>query len=370
MIKKKKLFYLLSFFLLVLIIEAASWSLVNFINNHPLIIKSKNFYRLGKINNEFNEYSNFIPYIDDSLKFEKNLKNNINKNLFFKTHKKFDKQNNENILIQGDSWAAAGYEFANNNINNISKEKKFGVINAGKISYSISPMNVQLDILTKKFNIKPTIIIAIIDQTDLGDELCRYKDLRKVINGKVVVRPVPPGEPGFYTLHSLFSKYEVLTSSLPFTIRLIKYEILNNQIVKRMKTSKNKCGYKDILGILKTDISDHDLNYWDNIFNEYINNVFSNSDTKHLILVTHPHKYHLNGDYVSDINNLVSNNVRKSQHKDKITLLNPFQDYKIKKINEIFIEDDTYSHLQPNYITNYYLPKITIKIQVPKWSGI
>tara|TARA_A100000164_G_scaffold213748_1_gene189448 strand:+ start:371 stop:1426 length:1056 start_codon:yes stop_codon:yes gene_type:complete len=318
-------------------------------------VKDKLKYGIAKLGNK-KEVNNFI---NSNIKTLHHLKRHINietNNLSSLIYSKIG-FGNKKILIQGDSWAEL-LEKDPKNRDVFLDIPNTQFLLAGTSSYSPSLMSAQLNTIRSQFGESPETIIAIIDQTDLGDELCRYKNLREVINGKVVVRPVPPGEPGFYTLHSLFSKYEVLTSSLPFTIRLIKYEILNNQIVKRMKTSKNKCGYKDILGILKTDISDHDLNYWDNIFNEYINNVFSNSDTKHLILVTHPHKYHLNGDYVSDINNLVSNNVRKSQHKDKITLLNPFQDYKIKKINEIFIEDDTYSHLQPNYITNYYLPKI------------
>mgnify|MGYP001273510521 CR=1 FL=1 len=318
-------------------------------------VKDKLKYGIAKLGNK-EEVNNFI---NSNIKTLHHLKRHINietNNLSSLIYSKIG-FGNKKILIQGDSWAEL-LEKDPKNRDVFLDIPNTQFLLAGTSSYSPSLMSAQLNTIRSQFGESPETIIAIIDQTDLGDELCRYKNLREVINGKVVVRPVPPGEPGFYTLHSLFSKYEVLTSSLPFTIRLIKYEILNNQIVKRMKTSKNKCGYKDILGILKTDISDHDLNYWDNIFNEYINNVFSNSDTKHLILVTHPHKYHLNGDYVSDINNLVSNNVRKSQHKDKITLLNPFQDYKIKKINEIFIEDDTYSHLQPNYITNYYLPKI------------
>ena len=33
----------------------------------------------------------------------------------------------------------------------IMLEKKFGLINSGKTSYSISPMNIQLDILINKF---------------------------------------------------------------------------------------------------------------------------------------------------------------------------------------------------------------------------
>ena len=64
---------------------------------------------------------------------------------------------------------------------------------AGTSSYSPSLMSAQLNAIRSQFGELPETIVAIIDQTDLGDELCRYKDLRDIINGKVIVRPVEPG---------------------------------------------------------------------------------------------------------------------------------------------------------------------------------
>ena len=37
-------------------------------------------------------------------------------------------------------------------------------------------MNLQLDVLEQDFKIFPDVIIAYIDQTDIGDENCRYKN--------------------------------------------------------------------------------------------------------------------------------------------------------------------------------------------------
>ena len=39
-------------------------------------------------------------------------------------------------------------------------------------------MQLQYEILEKDFNIKPNIVVAYIDQTNIGDELCRYKNNR------------------------------------------------------------------------------------------------------------------------------------------------------------------------------------------------
>ena len=52
-----------------------------------------------------------------------------------------------------------------------------GLINSGITSFSPSAMTSQLDILQREFEIIPNIIIAIIDQTDIGDELYRYKNV-------------------------------------------------------------------------------------------------------------------------------------------------------------------------------------------------
>ena len=93
------------------------------------------------------------------------------------------KDNKKNILIQGDSWIEQLNETENFNsfkeIYNFTNINNLGFINSGITSYSPSLMQIQLNILEKDFNIKPNMVIAYIDQTDIGDELCRYKYNRK-----------------------------------------------------------------------------------------------------------------------------------------------------------------------------------------------
>ena len=43
-------------------------------------------------------------------------------------------------------------------------------------------MSLQLDVLEQDFNIYPNIIVAYFDQSDVGDEICRYKN-KKVFDG-------------------------------------------------------------------------------------------------------------------------------------------------------------------------------------------
>jgi len=87
------------------------------------------------------------------------------------------KKNNDNYLIQGDSWAEymVFKDKIRNSLISIAKEKKIGIINSGISSFSPSPMKIQYKILEEEYKIKPDYLISIIDQTDIGDELCRYK---------------------------------------------------------------------------------------------------------------------------------------------------------------------------------------------------
>ncbi len=61
------------------------------------------------------------------------------------------------------------------------------MINGGIASFSPTPMKIQLDLLNQDFDLKPDVIISFIDQTDIGDELCRYKSKLKRNNQKKVV---------------------------------------------------------------------------------------------------------------------------------------------------------------------------------------
>ena len=91
-------------------------------------------------------------------------------------------ENKNNILVQGDSWIEQLNESEESksykNFYNFVINNNLGLINSGTTSYSPSLMQLQFNILEKDFNIKPNIVIAYIDQTDIGDELCRYRHSR------------------------------------------------------------------------------------------------------------------------------------------------------------------------------------------------
>ena len=133
------------------------------------------------------EYSKIVHHLRDSDgrwdikgKPENYLFSIINK---FSADKK-------NVLLQGDSWIeqlSGANKTSANLIKNFAKNNNLGIINGGTSSHSPSLMQLQYKILEKDFNIRPNIVVAYIDQTDIGDELCRYKDKRVYDNNNVLI---------------------------------------------------------------------------------------------------------------------------------------------------------------------------------------
>ena len=100
------------------------------------------------------------------------------------------------VLFQGDSWMEQITFSLDNNfisaelVQKFKSNKKVAFINGGTGSYSPSIMNLQLDVLEHDFKIFPNIIIAYIDQTDIRDENCRYKNNKVYKDG--VLKSIQP----------------------------------------------------------------------------------------------------------------------------------------------------------------------------------
>ena len=87
-----------------------------------------------------------------------------------------DKSFEKLLLIQGDSWSEQISESppSKSMLKEFSKIKKINIVNSGITSFAPSLMHVQYKILKRDFNITPSALIIYIDQTDIGDERCRY----------------------------------------------------------------------------------------------------------------------------------------------------------------------------------------------------
>ena len=337
----------------------------------------------------------------DTLKFNKNYSNKLHhlrdadgrweikskpENYLFSTINKFS-INTDNILLQGDSWMQQlnedYYKRSYNLINNIAKKNNFGLINAGVTSFSPSLMQVQYGILERDFNIKPNIVVAYFDQTDFGDELCRYKDKRiyDKNNNLIAVKKEYYSRATYdYTKIFYISEITLLYDStlirtFKFTNFFIKYGFL--RFIDKSKSIK-KNGWKNINDskcrvpiILKylSNSNDNEVSFFEDRIKDYINLLINKEYIEKIILVTFPHKEHLYNGY--DISNNeknhysinVSNIIEKIvKNEKKIYHLNFSKlifERKIHLDNNAFVLYDLASHLKEKYHATIFTQEIT-----------
>ena len=203
----------------------------------------------------------------------------------------------------------------------------------------------QLRILNRDWGINPDIIISIFDQTDIGDELCRYKNYRVIsASGDIIVKKFEKNSiDEVYNYSHFLDRHKIFYSNDLKFIKIIK--LLNQQIKKKKSIkSKPKCSFDVIQNYLKKPLSIEDKKYLEDMVNQYIKNVFQYHTVDKLIIVTHPHKQHFQGIYKLDIGDIIEKVVEESNYKEKIILIN-FTKKNILNIND-FIADDPASHLK------------------------
>ena len=306
-------------------------------------------------------------------------------NYLFSTVNKFS-INTDNILLQGDSWIQHMTEMYNkkshNLINNFSKKNNFGLINAGVTSFSPSLMQVQYGILERDFNIKPNIVVAYFDQTDFGDELCRYKDKRVYDknNTLVAVKKENYSRATYdYTKIFYISEIALLDDSsiirtFKFTNFFIKYGFLRF-IEKSKSISKNgwknvddsKCRVNKILKYLSNS-NDNEISFFEDRIKDYINLLINKEYIEKIILVTFPHKEHLYNGYdilnnkknhysinVSNIIEKIVKNEKKIYHLNFSKLI---FERKIHLDNNAFVLYDLASHLKEKHHATTFTQEI------------
>lgn len=242
-------------------------------------------------------------------------------NAIFSTIAPFRKTQ-KNILIQGDSWAEQFETPVSRKIlERFANEKQVGMINAGSSSYAPSVMTVQINKLRRQFNIHPTHIIAIIDQTDIGDELCRYA-IRRIFdeaNRLIGVRPEPFESNETYKLELFFRKQAILRSDKLALQKLLESAAL--KIWHNLSKEKRRCKWPEISRPLTQGISKKEAEDFVSAVNRYIDAVFSDGRVKSLHIIVHPHRNHFSQDprdkYVLYAGELVQRAIRSNNHEKK-----------------------------------------------------
>ena len=351
-----------------------------FLFNTNLYLKSNTIYKFNSIKhlNFHKKYSSKLHHLRIGTVWnEKNAKPN---DFLFTTLVNFSNKK-KNILFQGDSWAGQltnkereKYYLAKDYVIDFSLRKNLGFINAGINSYSPTLMKLQLEVLNKDFQINPDIIIAYIDQTDIGDENCRYKNNRILKNGKVIAVKEESFSGNPFDYSKIYGESEIILNKKNNLLKVItlanyrfyySYKKLTNKFsTKLQKQDKkiSKCYWPDIQRYL-ADSSEKELNYFKKSIISYVNYALSNDDLKKLILVTFPHKNHLN--YIEN-QTIYKNNVSDivgeiNFSSNKVFHLNFTELIKNKKIlidNKTYYQNDPASHLADEFYSDVFIKKI------------
>ena len=259
------------------------------------------------------KYSKTVHHIREEAHLDNFFKKTTPQDLVF-TYLNEDNKKMK-VLLQGDSWFEQINGKGNKeNFYSFKLFQEFGknyntsFINAGTSSYSPSLMNLQLDMLEKNFNIYPDIVIAFIDQINIGDEICRYKNNR-VYKNKKLIRVDPEKDfkgLGWYNytdIYVLSNIYFSETNKFTKTFKLINFKFYSklkslkkNTYNKSLnlinnKTKKKKCYWSEIEKNL-INPKKEEVDYFKNVLREYVQKTKEKKHIKKLIFVTFPYKAH------------------------------------------------------------------------------
>jgi len=286
------------------------------------------------------KYSNKLHHIRDEHILRELFKTPKTQDLLFSTiNLPGDKK--ITVLFQGDSWMEQLTFLGDRNFVALKLIQKYGnknkvhFINSGTGSYSPSLMNVQLNVLEEDFKVKPDILITYIDQTDIGDELCRYKNY-KVYKNDVLIKVKPESTLMYRNLFNYTTNYKLSKISLSDQSKVIKSFKLTNfklkygfkKIATRSytkfiflftKEKMTKCYWDDIEQYL-INPKNSDVEYFKNSIREYIKNVDNKKNIKKLIFVTFPHKKHFESNlnqttkYKFNVSNMVDDVIKNNKN--------------------------------------------------------
>lgn len=339
---------------------------------------------------DYKKYGNYVFQNLDDLKFHYKYSNKINhlrksKYNNNKTGYLFNKvvsNNSKNkMLFLGDSW----FEQINQNeykqsleyLKKISLKNNIEILNAGITSFSPSLMQIQYQILKKNFQIDPSILIVYIDQTDIGDEFCRYKDRKiydKTNNLKAVKRFDYDKEIfngiKIYKYSEIKFKNNYLKKFIYITNFNINYFAKKNlfrvsKIIEHgWKTSDEinyyKCRFKVIKSFLEKKNIKANL-YFEETLYEFFKILNNDKKIKKIIINTFPHKNHINGVYKNNVSTLVDNVIKNF---DDRFIHFDFSDITFENFNleELFVKGDQASHLTPEFHKKLFLEEIIKKV--------
>ena len=298
------------------------------------------------------------------------------------------------VLIQGDSFMEqltnssyykqdTGMEPVTNGekpknisvelVQKFKSKKRVGFVSGGTGSYSPSLMNLQLDVLEQDFKILPNIVIAYVDQSDIGDENCRYKNHRFFENG--VLKSIQPESHLMWRETFNYSEiYEKSKISLKNKSKILQTFFLTNFKFKygfvksstrfyRKYISTNKANKEKLTKcywgtIEKYLINHHDseTEYFKDQVKKYLEKMKEKNHIEKIFFVTFPHKKNFNKTYKLNVSDVIESVVKDEKivthiNFSKILLNDNNFNYK-----NIYLNDGI--HLNRDNHANLFMKKI------------
>lgn len=358
---KNKIFISITFFIIFLFfyLLLGIWGIFQIKKNEKILFDTKDkldFHR---------KYSEKIHHLRDVNSWSK-------KNEYLFSIVSYDKDNLNTVLLQGDSWIESISKISESEklLQEFSKKNKFNIYNAGIASFAPSVMHVQYKILKDEFNIEPNILVIYIDQTDIGDEYCRYrhnkvystKDKLLYIDRERNIKAVFDYRKIYeYSDLKFQGKFKIL---IKFPFIKTKYFVernvyLLNQIINNGFKNRDikKCSFREIKKELDTYNIDSDKNFKKSL-KEYLNFLKEEIYIKDILIVSFPHLNHQKQIYkvnVSDyIDQVLLNHDDKRINHLNLSLLN----FNMEKIKKMYKKGDPASHLNDEYHTSLFIKKI------------
>ena len=368
--------YLLSAFLVYFIVFI--YTFVNFDKEFKFTfnsLESLNFHE---------KYSKKIHHIREEATLNTLFKTPKTEDLLFT---KINETENKDtiVLFQGDSWMEQLTFPVGNNFISVELVKKFrakkeiGFINAGTVSHSPSLMNLQLDVLEEDFQILPEVVVAFINQTDIGDEICRYKKNKIYKDG--VFHSIKPETDfmgaGWFNYSKIYGLSRIYLNNQS---KIVKTSQLINLKIKYSLTRSSKKIYKIISSFLNKDKeeikkcywteiekylinpTDGDIKYFEDTIKEYLKKIDNKKHIKKLFLVTAPYKKHFEKNsntenfYKLNISNLINKIIKNNKKVSHID----FSDILLKDENfdfeNIWLKDNM--HFKTDVHGNLFMKKI------------
>ena len=288
-----------------------------------------------------------------------------------------DHQSSDLILLQGDSWMEQSQEVKSSLrlLEKFSVKNNLSIINAGITSYSPSLMNLQFKLLKKDFNLQPNVVIAYIDQTDIGDEICRYNPSKIFSENTLVAVSNEEYTNKIYDYTKVYNYSNIeLYNSHPlkfFKLANFKIKYLILRTYKRFKEISEvgwsqrgnvKCRFDEIQKYL-FNLDQKSKNLFLNSLNEYIRTLEEDTEIRKILLVSFPHYKHHNKEYKISVSNLIeelieNNNFKKTSHFN-------FSNYDFSnlELKKIYLEGDPSSHLNKKYHTELFIKNVLNELQ-------